>query len=480
MPRQRRRCAPPALPAALLGLCLCACAGDDAVTSATAGSTSDATTGAAETDAAEASSAASSSSSGGSDSDSASGTTTGGTTTAGLACEGAPELVLRDLFAVGDAAESLAIAPCGADLWYFVGASESTLEITLRGAGAGAAALVAYPDVGPIEAFDEPLAPLLESAEGDAVVRSFAVPRSGEFALHVLPADSELGASYDLEIRCVDGCDRETTRFPSLWVHGWTGFENIGPLTYFFGVRDHLEPFGFPMSIAVLDPYNSSEVRGGQLSAQIDEALVDWRARKLDLIGHSQGGIDSRYAIASLGHGEDVSVLLTIATPHRGTYIMDLALGLAPGAAEEALAFLFNLLGAVSAQAQSDAKASFYSLSEAYMNDEFNPQNPDDPDVVYISYTGYTCAAIDFLDPDKHCDDYVDPLILAGYNILKIARGPNDGLVTVESAEWGDYRGEMIADHIDEVGQIAGITDADFDHRAWYLERIRDLAAEGH
>ncbi|MCA9659494.1 MAG: hypothetical protein KC486_14200 [Myxococcales bacterium] len=480
MPRRSRRRAPPALHAAVaaLALTVVACAGDDATTSATEGSTSDAST-TAQTSTSLSSSSSSTTAASGSDSDSAT-TTTGETTTTGLVCGDAPTLALRDLFTVGDAQENLEIAPCGADLWYFVGASESTLEITVKGAGAGVAGLVAYPDITLVEAQDEPLAPLLESAGDEAIVHSFAVPRSGEFALHVLPSDAELGATYDLEIRCVDGCTRETTRFPTLWVHGWTGFENIGPLTYFYGVRDHLEPLGFPMSIAVLDPYNSSEVRGGQLSEQIDEALVEWRARKLDLIGHSQGGIDSRYAISSLGHGEHVSVLMTVATPHRGTYIMDLALGLAPGAAEEALAFLFNLLGAVSAQAKSDAKASFYSLSEAYMTEEFNPQNPDDPDVAYISYTGYTCAAIDFLDPDKHCNDYVDPLILAGYNILKLARGPNDGLVTVESAEWGDYRGEMIADHIDEVGQIAGLTDADFDHKAWYLDRVRDLVAEGH
>ncbi len=473
----------PAAPllAACLGLLLSGC-GDDSL-GGTASETGTTSEGASST--AGGPTSTSSETSGGSGSESGTTTTTTATsdasTTGAPLCEGAPQVQERGLLKSDEPAPPQTIDPCGGDRWYFVAASESTLEITLTGTTPeGLGGLVAYPDLSPAEALLEPLDDTLMSAAGEPMTLTFGVPRSGEFALDLLPTIAEAGATYELEVRCVSGCERETTRFPVLWVHGWTGFENIGPLTYFFGIRDHLEPLGFPMSVAVLDPYNSSEIRGAQLGEQIDEALAEWRARKLDLLGHSQGGIDSRYAISSLGHGEHVSALLTVATPHRGTYIMDLALGLAPGGVEEALAFLLNLLGAVSADAQSDAKASFYSLSETYMEGEFNPASPDHPDVAYISYTGRTCAAIDFLDPKKMCDDYVDPLILVGYNILKIARGPNDGLVTVESAKWGDYRGEMNADHIDEVGQIAGITDPDFDHRAWYLARVRELALEGH
>ena len=465
-----RRRAPHLLAAALLA----ACAGDDAATGGAAASTDDAS---ATGTTASTSSAGTSSAGSGSDSASA-GETTHAETTAADACDpAAPLLVERGLLSAPAAA---LVDPCGLHRWYLVAPSESTLEITVRGADAGVEAVVAYPDLLAADAWQDPLAPPFASAAGAPAARALAAPRSGELALYVRPQDPQLAAAYDLEVRCVAGCERETTRFPVIWVHGWTGFESIGPLTYFFGVRDHLEPLGYPMSIAVLDPYNSSEVRGGQLAAQVDAALAEWRARKVILIGHSQGGIDSRYVVSSLGYGDRVDALLTIASPHRGTFITDLALGLAPGPVEVALSGLLNLLGAVTADAKSDALASFYSLSEAHMQGEFNPQNPDDPAVAYISYTGRTCATIDFLDPKNGCDDLVDPLLLWAYDLLKLARGPNDGLVTVESAQWGDYRGEMIADHIDEVGQIAGITDPDFDHRAWYLARVRDLAAEGH
>lgn len=50
----------------------------------------------------------------------------------------------------------------------------------------------------------------------------------------------------------------------------------------------------------------------------------------------------------------------------------------------------------------------------------------------------------------------------------------------VASAKWGDYRGEMIADHIDEVGQILGITNPKFDHLGFDRARARELADELH
>ena len=389
----------------------------------------------------------------------------------------------RDFIPGGESRADVVLPACSEDRWYFSAASESTVEVTLRRRDGGAlAAAIAYPDEPWPDVWSAALTtPIVSDAQPASVI--FPVPRSGEFALHVRPiaVDAiDAPAGYDLEIRCILGCERETTRFPVLLVHGWTGFEAIGPLTYFYNVVVTLEQLGYPLAVAVLDPYNHTTVRSAQLAEQIDETLIEWRARKLDLLGHSQGGIDSRAAVSMHGRGDVVSAVLTVASPHRGTYLTDVALGLAPGAAEDLVGALLNFVGAVTAQQKSDAKASFYSLSEAYMQGEFNPQNPDDPRVKYISYTGRTCDGLAYLDPENNCLELCDPLIAWSYRMLKNTRGANDGLVTVDSAKWGEYRGEMIADHIDEVGQIAGITDPKFDHLAFYRDRVRDLAAEQH
>jgi pimeloyl-ACP methyl ester carboxylesterase len=392
-----------------------------------------------------------------------------------------PELVAeRGFFTATAPAQDIALTACGEDLWYFAAPSQATVEVTLtRRTGAELSAVIVYPDEPADVVWSAGLtAPLVSDAEPASVL--LAIPRSGEFAVHVDALADDAGATYDLAIRCVLGCERETTRFPIVLVHGWTGWDAVGPLTYFYNVKDDLAGLGYPVHAVQLDPYNHTNVRAGQLADQLDDILPTWRARKVDLIGHSQGGIDSRGVIGTYGYGDRVSAVITIGSPHRGTFIADAALGLAPGPVEDIAGLLLNFLGAVTAQQQSDAIASFESLSEAHMLGEFNPANPDDPRVQYISYTGRTCDALDFLDADLDCQDLVDPLIGWSYDILKLARGANDGLVTVDSAVWADYRGEMAADHIDEVGQVLGITDPKFDHLEFYRARARELADEQH
>jgi len=397
-----------------------------------------------------------------------------------VACPLAEAILERGYFTSTDAPIGVQLTDCGEDRWYFAAASESTVEITLtRTAGAPLTAVVAYPDDPPETAWTAAIATPATSDQEPATIL-LPVPRSGEFALHIDAEADDADATYDLAIRCILGCERETTRFPIVLVHGWTGWDAVGPLEYFYNVAEDLESLGFPVHVVRLDPYNHTDVRAAQLGDDIDLVLPQWRARKVDLIGHSQGGIDSRGVIGTYGYGDRVSALISIGSPHRGTFIADAALGLAPGPVEDIAGLLLNFLGAVTAQEQSDAIASFESLSEAHMVGEFNPMNPDDERVQYISYTGRTCDALDFLDPEQGCQDLVDPLIGWSYDILKLARGPNDGLVTVDSARWGDYRGEMIADHIDEVGQVLGITDPKFDHLEFYRARARELAGEQH
>jgi pimeloyl-ACP methyl ester carboxylesterase len=303
---------------------------------------------------------------------------------------------------------------------------------------------------------------------------SVEAPRSGELVFLVRTTAPVVTQRYDLALRCTSGCDLETTRFPIMLVHGWTGFDEIGPLEYFYGIPGLLRGRGYEVEVALLDPYNSIEVRSEQLAPQIDELLARSRARKVNIIAHSQGGLDSRRLISALGYGDRVSALVTIATPHRGTPLCDAALGILPGFGEEALYFLLDLIGARVMGSEGDAEASFRSMTQEYVQGVFNPANPDDERVSYISWMGRTCLY------GISCDDICDVEIRWSYDLIYLFEGANDGIVPVSSAPWGDYRGEVPADHFDEVGQLFGVTGEHFDHEAFYLARARDLAAEGH
>jgi pimeloyl-ACP methyl ester carboxylesterase len=395
-------------------------------------------------------------------------TTDSGTETGEPACDPSmPELVEREFLAAGQSRQSQVLPACDNHVWWVSAASASELTIAINASGPVEVA-INYPDT---PSFDAALTSTILYSPGSL---EFVSPRSGEFAVIVHaqnPAnDAQLEVDYNISVTCTNDCGRETTRFPTVLVHGWTGFENIGPLTYFFNVWDDLEPLGYPLAVAVLDPYNSVDVRGEQLVDFVTNTLTTTRSRKVNLFGHSQGGIDSRYAASPAGGalGDRIGAVITHGTPHRGTPFTDIALGLIPGPTEQVLIFLLNFLGAAQSQ-QSDVEASLYTLSETYMQGEFNVIYVDDPRVEYYSWTGETCVG------GIGCLDAVDPLLLFSYDTIWLAAGANDGLVPTSSAIWGEYLGVVAADHIDEIGQIGGITDPDYNHVEFFRDNVRML-----
>jgi triacylglycerol esterase/lipase EstA (alpha/beta hydrolase family) len=344
----------------------------------------------------------------------------------------------------------------------------NTYRFTLQNiSGALVLGRLDYPDA----TSDEPYLGFLSAGSGTDGWLDFSPPRSGEYRLQVLSIEPEREASYRLALECPN-CSSECSRYPLVLVHGWTGFASIGPIDYFYGVPDRLRSAGYEVYTPELDPYNSTTIRSEQLAARAGEILAGARARKLNFIAHSQGGLDSRRLISTLGFADRTAALVTLATPHRGTPLADIALGKLPGPAQEALDFLLNLVGAAAGH-ESDALASFASLTTEYLENEFNPENPDEPGVSYLSWTGFTCPL------GFSCGDVCDVEIRWSYDLIYLSAGDNDGIVPVSSAPWGEYRGTIPADHFDEVGQVMGVTGTNFDHLEFYLELARELARRG-
>jgi pimeloyl-ACP methyl ester carboxylesterase len=381
-------------------------------------------------------------------------------------------VVSRGHLLIGSRVSSIINQPCTEDRWSFVASQGSDIEIELMAHGLSRVELAVSRLGEPV--WTSPLATVTAPGGMSPETVVFEPPSSGEYLLAVRTIVAEESETYDVGLSCLAGCELKSTRYPIVLVHGWTGFDQIGPLTYFYDVAATLEEAGFDVHIPVLDPYNSVEVRSVQLALQIQDILEQAHARKVNIIAHSQGGLDSRRAVSTLGFGDRISALVTIATPHQGTPIADIALGYLPGPGQDALFFLLEYLGAVGADSRSDAEASFHSLSEHYVQTTFNPENPDDPRVDYISWTGRTCPL------GIQCGDICDVEIRWSYDLIYLQAGANDGMVPVTSGQWGDYRGEIPADHFDEVGQLAGVTGPNFDHRQFYLDIARHLATYGH
>lgn len=295
--------------------------------------------------------------------------------------------------------------------------------------------------------------------------------------------------------------DRLGPPYPVVLVHGFSGWTDFGPLEYFFDVVDDLYATRGEVVVApALPPYDASDQRAIVLAAAVDDVLARTNKAKVHLIAHSQGGLDSRYLISTLGYGDRVATLTTISTPHRGTPMADVAEVAPDGAMNAAGRFLGWLIGALEdpdedapiADVWQPEMASVIAFLSTTGANEFNVANQDDPRVAYFSVAGVsnlvppslvdTCADRAWEAPD--IPDAVDPFLLVVGEIITASDGifswrSNDGLVPVDSAVWGTFLGCFPADHFDEIGQIADTVPGvdGFDHRELYRRLVDHVRA---
>ena len=245
------------------------------------------------------------------------------------------------------------------------------------------------------------------------------------------------------------------TRYPIVLVHGLLGFshmgiEDFGAITYFRHIRPHLEEHGFRVIVVELGMTDGVAARAQQLKEWIERST----AGKVNLIAHSMGGLDSRYMIAHLGMSDRVASLTTVATPHRGSSFADWGIENVGSAAP-----LLKALGV-----GTDA---FFDLTSKAC-DRLNASAPNAPGVRYFSYSG----------TQRRGDVYGG--LRVSYDIITQREGPNDGLVSQRSARWGEYLGNVDADHLNLVGwRFLWEYKERFDAKKFYLDMARMLQREG-
>ncbi len=262
--------------------------------------------------------------------------------------------------------------------------------------------------------------------------------------------------------------------YPVVLAHGFFGFQDFAGLkfeTYFYQVKDDLAAHGEPnVYTPAVDPFNDSTVRGGQLADAIQKILADTGYAKVNIIGHSQGGLDAR--VVAHDHPDWVASVVTYATPNQGTAVSDLVLKIISDPNAQAIADelvkliggpLYDQIGNTTSITKGLAQFSSQGIAD------FNAKYPDAPGVAYYSIAGRTDLTLGLTEcqtpnAPKFITDYglirdpVDVLLGPTNTLLDngLAQAPNDGLVSVASAKHGTFLGCIPADHLDEVGQILG------------------------
>lgn len=117
------------------------------------------------------------------------------------------------------------------------------------------------------------------------------------------------------------GPDEAKTRYPLVLAHGMAGFSTIGPVHYWHGIVSALRAKGASVHVTGVSAFNSSEVRGEQLLAQVRRILADTGASKVHLIGHSHGSHSARY-VAGL-HPDWVASVTAVSGPVKGSPVAD-------------------------------------------------------------------------------------------------------------------------------------------------------------
>ncbi|KAM3474144.1 hypothetical protein MY8738_008027 [Beauveria namnaoensis] len=278
-----------------------------------------------------------------------------------------------------------------------------------------------------------------------------------------------------------------TPKYPIVLAHGLFGFSELRlvprlpAVQYWHGIQDALRANGATVFATSVPPSSSIAVRAATLADGIvaaqeaQEKACASPPPPVNIIAHSMGGLDARYMISRLLPRPDVQVasLTTIATPHRGSPVADYLVE-TDSRSPIHLPQLYALL----ARAGLGTEA-FEQLTTRYMTGTFNPETPDVDGVRYFSY------GADMKEVPSRLSVFRPP-----WQVMQDAgEGPNDGLVSVASSTWGEYRGTLVGvGHLDLINwsnrmrwalrEMMGMKRT-FNAVAFYLDIADMLAREG-
>ncbi|HNV47667.1 MAG TPA: alpha/beta hydrolase [Spirochaetota bacterium] len=265
------------------------------------------------------------------------------------------------------------------------------------------------------------------------------------------------------------------TKYPIVLSHGMGAQYKIagGLALYWNDIPDELKENGARVYITSVNSLDSTANKAAAWKKQVLEILAVSGAQKINLIGHSHGTIYSRYAISNLGMAPYIASHTSIAGPHRGSIIAKLVVDVLGGKdnlAYDVLEFLVSLL---MGDKSPNAVANMLNLTPDFMKNVFNPATPNKSGIYYQSW------AYKILTPVGA------GLFLATWPIQKYYEGDNDGLVAVDSAKWGTFRGVITGswwagvNHLAAVDMLWGITPG-FNAPAHFVDIVGDLKNKGY
>lgn len=262
------------------------------------------------------------------------------------------------------------------------------------------------------------------------------------------------------------------TKYPVLLVHG-VFFRDFKHFNYWGRIPEQLERNGAVIYYGGQQSALSVADSAAELAEKIRQTVGETGCEKVNIIAHSKGGLDSRWAISNLGCDKYVASLTTVNTPHRGCKFADYLLSKAGEGLRAKVSGAYNASAKKLGDTEPDFIAAVTDLT-ASACERINEQCPDKAGVFYQSIGSRSVKASAGRVP-----------LNLSYLLVDHFDGPNDGLVSVDSMVWGEsfreYKpeGSRGISHGDMIDLNRENIDG-FDVREAYVELVRELADRGY
>ncbi len=263
-------------------------------------------------------------------------------------------------------------------------------------------------------------------------------------------------------------CD---TKYPLLLVHG-VFFRDFKHVNYWGRIPKELEINGARIYYGNHQSALSVADSGREIAERVKEIVDETGCGKVNVIAHSKGGLDCRFAISEFGADRYIASLTTINTPHRGCVFADYLLSKAPEAIKNSAAKAYNAALKKLGDEDPDFLSAVNDLTASHC-EVLAGKMKDKPGVLSRSVGSKLNRATSGKFPLNFT-----------YHLAKYFDGPNDGLVSESSFRWGDDytllttdgpRGISHGDMIDlNRENIKG-----FDVREFYVGLVADLKRKG-
>lgn len=363
--------------------------------------------------------------------------------------------------------------------------------------GSGVAASAAMPAQGSTSEVPNPsrlqacmnrLASRYRNSAGANFLAGFDVAQDKPATLHPGPSAGQRRPSWSW---LPSGTDPHPPRYTLVLCHGLGFFEKLPDvfpslqLSHWGDIADSLIRMGCKVITVQVPSTGAIAERANVLHRELERRLE--RNTRVNFLAHSMGGLDCRHLITHIRPESYKPVsLTTLSCPHRGSPFMDwcrdyLGLGRISTSASTVDRASVEASGGTARQERQDAAIdqlkreadstsvssspissailthtmlartidcpAYANLTTRYLKHVFNPATPDMPDVSYFSFGAKVPDPLAAPASGHQAMPVWHPLWLP-HRIVTAAEGrDNDGLVSVSSARWGEYVGDIECDH---------------------------------